>query len=54
MIVIAERREEIQVKFLFERDSYKNMNREEMWNKAIEDGWVFSNIRGRFRKVVKL
>ena len=45
---------EIQVRDLFKRESFLELNREEQWAKALADGWVFSVMSGCFRmKVIK-
>ncbi|HEY8805107.1 MAG TPA: hypothetical protein VIM42_08405 [Clostridium sp.] len=46
---------EVKVTDLFARESYRLLNREDQWDKALKDGWKFTCLSGCFSmKVIKI
>lgn len=52
MIIVKERKE-IQVAVLFSQERYNGLNREQQFEKAISEGWVYNILRGLWRKEIK-
>jgi len=52
-MIIVKSREEIKVTVLFSSKDYINLNREQQFEKALSEGWIYNILRGRFRKEVK-
>jgi len=42
--------EEIKVKDLFEHVGYPELNREDAWSKALDEGYVYHILTGRFTR----
>jgi len=52
-MIIVKSREEIKVSVLFSNKDYIYLNREQQFEKALSEGWIYNILRGRFRKEVK-
>jgi hypothetical protein len=52
MIIVKEQKE-ASVLYLFGQDGYIGLNREQQFEKAISEGWIYNILRGRWRKEIK-
>lgn len=51
-MIIVKSREEVSVLYLFSKEEYKGLNRQQKFDKAIADGWTYI-LSGKFRKEIE-